>query len=106
MISTGYFPLRLNDGTPLAESTEFARTGSGEKVKHEVGALVTLISLGHVPVREEDEIGAQAGPAGGGGSEIIEWGTGHHDMPHLVRCARSGYPVYVQRDGSSSFSGR
>jgi len=59
MLSTGYFPRRLNDGTPLAEGTEFARTGSGEKVKHEVGALVTLISLGHVPVSEEDHIGAR-----------------------------------------------
>jgi len=53
-ISTGHFPLRLSDGTPLAEGRDFARAGSNEKVKYEKGGISDLAESGFVPTRIED----------------------------------------------------
>jgi GntR family transcriptional regulator len=57
MISTGYFPMYLADGTPLAAGTDLARVGRGDAVDLDKPSPLDIITeLGHVITVDQDEL--------------------------------------------------
>lgn len=86
MISTAYFPLRLADGSPLAEGTDLARTGSGSEVDlNHPSPLDILAGLGHAPAADEDQIGARMPSADE--AEALELPT--RGVPVITNCRTS-----------------
>lgn len=99
MISTGYFPLRLADGTLLAEGTELARTGCGDAVDLDKPSPLDIIAeLGHQPVADEDQIGARMPEPGE--ADALDLPT--RGIPVITNCRTSfdatGTPVRCTHD--------
>lgn len=60
MLSIGYFPMYLADGTPLAAGTELTRTGRGDAVDlDKPSPLDIVIARGHSIATDEDQINSR-----------------------------------------------
>jgi len=86
MISTGYFPMYLNDGSPLAAGTELAITGHGDAVDlNKPSPLDIVAERGHQIVADEDQISSRSPEP----AEAAVLRMSHRGMPVLVNCRTS-----------------
>lgn len=86
MISTGYFPLYLADGTPLAAGTELATVGHGDAVDLDKPSPLDIVAnRGHAITADEDQINSRMPEVG----EVAALELSPRGVPVLVNCRTS-----------------